>query len=87
MPESNPNPGRLIGGLNAGAIINTPAKRFHGQGRPPIREQEVIDQLNPLIKKDKKTIDDLCLESKNLYNLVTFQSLINAAFRTQETPR
>lgn len=43
MPESNPNPGRLIGGLNPGAIINTPAKRFHGQGRPPIREQEVID--------------------------------------------
>ena len=62
----------LAGAINAGAIINTPAKRMHGQGRPPIREQEVIDVLNPLINKDHKTIEDMRLESKNLFDLVSF---------------
>ena len=43
VQENIPNPGSLIGGLNAGVIINTPSKKFHGQGRPPIKEQEVIN--------------------------------------------
>ena len=30
VQESTQNPGGIVGSLNAGAIINTPAKRIHG---------------------------------------------------------
>jgi hypothetical protein len=30
VPENAANPGSLVGGLNAGTIINTPGKRLHG---------------------------------------------------------
>jgi len=71
VPENAANPGGLVGSLNAGTIINTPGKRLHGQSRPPIREQEVIDQLNPIINKESKTVEDMQQESKKLYELVT----------------
>lgn len=58
------NPASIVSNIDAGTLINTPGKRLHGQSRPPIREQEVIDQLNPLIQKDDKTIDDLKQESE-----------------------
>ena len=38
VPENAANPGGLVGGLNAGTIINTPGKRLHGHPHPPIRE-------------------------------------------------
>jgi hypothetical protein len=70
VPEGAPNPGGLVGSLNAGTIINTPGKRLYGQARPPIREQDVIDQLNPIINKETKSVEDMQQESKKLYELV-----------------
>jgi hypothetical protein len=56
--------------IDAGALINAPAKRVSGHARPPIREQDVIDQLSPLLQKDQKTMGDLRQESENLFSLV-----------------
>lgn len=46
------------------SIVSVPAnpvpQRRHGTvGRPPIREYEAIEALNPLINKDKKSIDEM----------------------------
>ena len=30
-----------------------------GGGRPPIKEQEAIEALNPLLNKEKKSIEEL----------------------------
>ncbi len=76
VPENAANPGGLVGSLNAGTIINTPGKRLHGQVRPPIREQEVIDSLNPIINKGTKSVEDMRLESKKLYELVILFSFL-----------
>ena len=35
-------------------------------------EQEVPDKIMPRIENDKKTIDDVSLESNKLFTLVTF---------------
>lgn len=46
-------------------------QRRHGTvGRPPIREYEAIEALNPLVNKDKKTMEEMRQESEKLYNLV-----------------
>lgn len=51
----------------------------HGQvGRPPIREQEAIEALNPLIHKDQKTLDEIRQESQSMYKLVNTASNINS---------
>jgi hypothetical protein len=40
----------------------------------PIKEQEAIDALNPLVEKDNKTIDDMRQESDKLFKVVISQS-------------
>ena len=88
VPENMSNPGGLVGSINAGTFINTPGKRLHGQSRPPIRDQEVIDQLNPIINKESKSVEDMQQESKKLYELVTiFNTKLILLFQLFELKR
>ncbi len=55
-------------------IANKRSQPSTEKRRVPIKEQEAIDALNPLVEKDNKTIDDMRQESDKLFKVVISQS-------------